>query len=195
MVKASILANRHSEPWSRSNLTRTYLHTNFKLKAKAQAQSQVTYSIKKRVRQSSVRIFQISFKTRNIQQTMPPTFLFLLYKIIKEQTVSKPSKTLSASTPLNNLKLQNPKAPTLNLVSLRRCGAGYLLHSVNRVNPFFSRNSQPYQPFLSQHINRTLVQSMQPKQQLLTSMSIAFAELQGRSYLPLAASPPSLNAI
>ena len=161
LVKAFFVAEKHSEPWSRSNLTRTYLHTNFNLKAEAQAQSQVTYSIKKRVRQSSVRIFQISYKTRNIQQTMPPTFLFLLYKIIKEQTVQNRRKLNPLNSALQS-QSSEPFGPTLNLVSLRRCGAGYLVYIVNRVNPFFSRNSQPYQSFLSQYINRTLVQSMPP---------------------------------
>ncbi|MBQ0710528.1 hypothetical protein SC022_15765, partial [Ochrobactrum sp. BD18] len=34
-------------------------------------------------------------------QTMPPTFLFLLYKIVKEQTVSKPSKiSIRSPSPL-----------------------------------------------------------------------------------------------
>ena len=39
---------------------------------------------------------------------MPPTFLFLLYKIIKEQTVSKPSKT----HPLNSAPQSQSSEPS-----------------------------------------------------------------------------------
>ncbi|WP_421516501.1 hypothetical protein, partial [Brucella pseudogrignonensis] len=61
----------------------------------------------------------------------------------------------------------------LNLVSLRRCGAGYLIHSANRVNPFFSRNSQPYQPFLPQYINKVSTLPTPPNQTIKTEISIA----------------------
>jgi len=40
---------------------------------------------------------------------MPPTFLFLLYKIIKEQTVQNRRK-LNRLTPLHNLNHQNHPA-------------------------------------------------------------------------------------
>ena len=55
---------------------------------------------------------------------MPPTFLFLLYKIIKEQTISKTVENSTRLTLHPNLNHQNHSVPTLNLVCarLQQCG-------------------------------------------------------------------------
>ncbi len=56
---------------------------------------------------------------------MPPTFLFLLYKIIKEQTILKPSKTLNAqpvrSQSLKPSKPSGPSSPNLVCAPSLRC--------------------------------------------------------------------------
>src|SRR5690606_2740245 len=84
--------------------------------------------IKKRVRQSSLRQSDLS----NHPQTMPPTFLFLLYKIVKEQTASKPSKTSPAQQTRDHHSTRRSN-PHQRLV----CGAGLLDQSNQPVNHFF----------------------------------------------------------
>jgi hypothetical protein len=69
---------------------------------------------------------------------MPPTFLFLLYKIIKEQTISNRRKSQTALNSSNQPKLSNhPVIKASSLCRSRLSGAGYLEHAVQRVNPFF----------------------------------------------------------
>src|SRR5690606_9719800 len=104
-------------------LTRTYLHTR-----QSRDHPGNIVLIKKRVRQSSLRQFDLS----NHPQTMPPTFLFLLYKIIKEQTISKPSK-ISTRLQLQQPNLNPSNHPAIKVSSLRRIrlsGAGLLKHTV-----------------------------------------------------------------
>ena len=84
--------------------------------------------IKKRVRQSSLRQSDLS----NHPQTMPPTFLFLLYKIVKEQTASKPSKISPARQTRDHHSTRRSN-PHQRLV----CGAGLLDQSNQPVNHFF----------------------------------------------------------
>jgi len=52
---------------------------------------------------------------------MPPTFLFLLYKIVKEQTVSKPSKThpLNSATQSQSSEPSGPNSQSRLAPSLR----------------------------------------------------------------------------
>ena len=110
-------------------LTRTYLHTR---QSKDHPGNIVL--IKKRVRQSSLRQLDLS----NHPQTMPPTFLFLLYKIIKEQTISNRRKSQTALNSSDQPKLSNhPVIKVSSLCRSRLSGAGYLEHTVQRVNPFF----------------------------------------------------------
>ncbi|WP_310013361.1 hypothetical protein, partial [Brucella pseudogrignonensis] len=60
-------------------------------------------------------------------QTMPPTFLFLLYKIIKEQTVQNRRKLIH-STPLNNLNHQTIRPNSQSrLAPSQRCRVSSLL--------------------------------------------------------------------
>ncbi|NKW10923.1 hypothetical protein HGG76_23070 [Ochrobactrum tritici] len=71
---------------------------------------------------------------------MPPTFLFLLYKIIKEQTISNRRKSQTALNSSNQPKLSNhPVIKVSSLCRSRLSGAGYLEHTVQRVNPFLKK--------------------------------------------------------
>ena len=144
-------------------LTRTYLHT----RQSEDHPGNIVLS-KKRVRQSS---FDSSI-SRTIRRQCRPRFSFFCIKLSKNRQ-SQNRRKLIRLTPRPNLNHQNLPAQTLNLVSLRRCGAGYLIHSANRVNPFFSRNSQPYQPFLPQYIKQTRAHSTPPNQTIKTEISIA----------------------
>lgn len=65
-----------------------------------------------------------------------PRFSFFCIKLSKNRQ-SQNRRKLIRLTLRPNLNHQNHPAPTLNLVSLRRCGAGYLNHTVQCVNPFF----------------------------------------------------------
>ncbi len=69
---------------------------------------------------------------------MPPTFLFLLYKIIKEQTMQNRRKSQPAFNSTNKTKTLKPSGLKVSsLCRVRLSGAGYLEHTVQRVNPFF----------------------------------------------------------
>ena len=92
----------------------------------------------------------------NRPQTMPPTFLFLLYAVFKEPTVSSTVQNLSRSTSHRSFKLASQTRQRL----VR--GAGYLDQSNQPVNQFFRRNSQPYKPLFLQDINQEPARSTPP---------------------------------
>jgi len=169
LVKASILANRHSEPWSRSNLTRTYFTHQLQSQGKCPSSKSGNIVLSRNV---SAKVLFDNPVTRTISRQCRPRFSFFCIKLSKNRQ-SQNRRKLTRLTPRPNLNHQNLSAQTLNFVSLRLCGAGYLIHSANRVNPFFSRNSQPYQPFLPQYINKASTPSTPPNQTIKTEILIA----------------------
>src|SRR5690606_15785298 len=84
---------------------------------------------------------------------MPPTFLFLLYKIVKEQTASKPSKISIRSTSLAQqpqLFVSVSSAPRLRCRASRSvkptCQPLFSKKITNLIEALFFKHQQDFRP-------------------------------------------------
>ncbi len=159
-------------------LTRTYLHTR---------QSEDHPGNIVLIQETCPPKFFRQFDLSNHPQTMPPTFLFLLYKIVKEQTISNRRKSQLA----HKARRQSPN-PKVKSCQRLVCGAGLLDQSNQPVNHFFEENHKLNRSSFLLTSTRLNAPSTPPAYQHPASLPDTFNQLQGRISLPLAAPPPSL---